>query len=276
MAVLKHTFKFLPTPTKNKTTEKILKELKENITKLDSNEEIKTQQLELSSKIIDRLTNGEWTEQDYNSFYQSINQNTTESLANYSLPAIINIFSCSEDELKNALEEIKENTKDLEIPLYPYRKLVTTEDKRQALEILDYNKMDAFKMVVIILSKMSVLQVSEIKKLFVERNRKLTLELLTELVDGKREDTAFVPNLDKEFGFLKEIDVFKELYLNYRKEYITLIWKNFAYRCQEESNHHKNNEQRFDIKRFSDIKYQRKKTTVGGYYKILTGNKKER
>lgn len=222
-------YTFLPKRQKNLTEITIINEMNQKINELNMDEEIKSYQLELAQKITDKLLTGKWNIDDYISFIQAIRHNIVETYPKQSMPAIIRLFEFDEDNLKEDLNKIKEYTKDFENPLYPYRELVTTKDKRQVPTVLEYSKMDAFKMITVLLSRIhGIASATAIKLYEQEENREACQELLNNAISGKEDIEPFLINYYKTFGFLSNLEGYCDFYFDYREIYVKTLREAFA------------------------------------------------
>lgn len=258
---------FLP-KQKNLTKTRLIKEMKENIDKNSEDEEIKNYQKELMFRISYKLLSEEWSMEDYYEFLQAINQNIVKCYPQESFPAIIHLFNYSDEELKYEVEKIKEETKNMRTPMYPYSELVTTEDKKQVPKTLDYNKMHPYKMVGTIISRIYGHQADEVKKLFTEENHEIILELLKEVCSGKRDATPFFNSFDQAFGFLRDLDAYKELYFYGRANYLKMLESDFAHRYRLKQTTLLKYELAYDINERANIKYNLL-PQLGGYFKHI-------
>lgn len=215
-----------------------------------------------------KLLSEEWNMEDYYEFLKAINQNIVKCYPKITIPALINLFNYSDEELKKALDIIKENTKDMVPPLYPFIELVTLENKIQVPKNLEYNKMDSYKIIGAIISKIYAFQREEVKKLFTEENREITLELLKEVYEGKRDATPFLDRFDKTFGFLINIEAYKGIYTYYRANYLKMLESDFAHRYRLEQTSKLKHEQAYDINGILMTKYHQL-PKAGGYFKYL-------
>lgn len=142
--------------------------------------------------------------------------------------ALNELENFSSERIQTLVEQVGECTKDTKCPLYPFYERSVRSDGSINVEVKQFERKDGKTLLNIIVSRFLSYMNEEIQQILNAKEDLLSIcEILKSIENdsSEAEKDKLLANFDSNFSYLLNIDVFKEVYIEFRKDYIKLLEK---------------------------------------------------